>query len=784
MREEKIWIENIDLKRIFLRFVAAWPLFILSFLFFSTISVLLIMFSPQFYEAKTSVIVEKPQGFDDPNRLIVGAQLYTEPETNFFVNEEVKLKSFSLIKQVVDSLNLFVTYYVDDFIIEREVYNSPFIVEFDKNRNPDNAVLPEDNSFECIITNENEISIEAELEYESRESIEISETVKTGQWIEAGDLRFKIVRIKSSVIKLSDFYEFSFVIKDPKKVVLSYIDNLIIKQEQVDATVYGIRLISSPKEKAYDFLNVLGNTYVRNHIEEKERIYNKALNYVDSVLISIVASLNLKEEGIKQVKTNFEITYVRQKSDIILRQISNTEAEKAKLKLKQQYLQYFKDYLANKINIEKVSSPSAFGIEDPLLLNLVNQLIYLQIEKKTLEEDGKEKHPSYKLISGKLTTLNKNVAEVVTAFEESYQIQEMNLRKQLAELKIEFLELPKAETELSKKTRLFNLDETLFYDLMQKKTELEISLASMEPDVQIIEKAYISSAEPVFPNTKLIFAIAFLLALIFPVAFLVLMSLFNDKISDEKYLQEYKQDYEIFGIIKSNIKNPDDFVSYSKSYLAEDFNMLSYKIQSVGKNKVISLIAQTALSGTSYLSSFLGLSLALKNSKVLILDVNYKRPKQHSFFSVNPNNSFIEYTQNKCSLEDAYSKTQFDDLYLMAFGNETYVESSVIEENLLEMKKHFDYIIIDNGAIEVSFYTFEFVKQADHSFIVSRRNHTGNKDFEKIIELFKSYSVQNSSVIFNYDFATGRYKKSNKKYFKNKRFSLKYRLFAMISRMK
>jgi uncharacterized protein involved in exopolysaccharide biosynthesis/Mrp family chromosome partitioning ATPase len=783
MKKEQIWIENIDLKSIFLRFVKAWPLFVLSFIFFILIAVLVILFSPEIYEAKTSIVIEKPQRFNDPNRLILGAQPYSEPEKYYFINEEVKLKSYPLIKQVVDSLQLFISYYKDELLINEEIYQPPFKVEIDKNENLENINFPIDNSFYCTFINNSDFLIESEGEFENGRTYKLSETVKLRQWINIEDFKFRIIenKVGKNLNEQSEFTEFSFVFNNPKSVALSYIDQINIKQEQLDATVFGIKLLGSPKDKVLDFLNVLSNTYIQNHLKEKGKIYDKALDYVNSELDNIILSLNANEEGLKQLKTEYGITNVNQKSEIILRQINIIETEKAKLLTKNQYITYLKEILSKEINDDKLSSPVAFGIDDPLLVNLTNDLLSLQIEKNTLEIEEKQDNPSYTLIVLKINMFKENINEIISGFEQSYNIQKTNLDKQLNDLNRQFGRLPKAEIELSKKTRFFKLDETLFKDLMEKKIELEITKVSIEPDFKIVEKAYISSIDPVFPDPKLIFVIAFLLAIICPIGFLVLKALFNDKISGIINLEFYKLDHSVYSIIKSNIKSTDDFVSYPQSKIVEDFNVLSFMIQSLGKNKFISMVSQTPLCGNSFITSFIAMSLAQRHNKVLIIDANLKKPNQFKFFNLELKNDFSDFLENKCQIDDAVSKTQFAGLYLMAYGKQTNTKINGLKQKLDDLKNQFDYIIVDNAALQVSIDTLEFIKQSDHSFIIARNNHSRPADIEEISNLFTKQAVNNFSLIFNDSPDRSLFKDSKDKYFVNKPLSIKERFKSILS---
>jgi len=131
--ENQIEEERVDIKGLLFRYYRHWYYFLISIVFFSLFALAYNRYTTPTYSVSSTILIR-----DDNNtqlgaeNLLEGMELFSG-KTNI-QNEIIILKSFSLMNQVVDVLELGVSYYQHGFLQSNEIYqNTPFIVKVDSN---------------------------------------------------------------------------------------------------------------------------------------------------------------------------------------------------------------------------------------------------------------------------------------------------------------------------------------------------------------------------------------------------------------------------------------------------------------------------------------------------------------------------------------------------------------------------------------------------------------------------------------------------------------------------
>ena len=216
--------EEIDLKKIIRRFAQAWKLFFLSVGAWLFIGVLFTISFPPVYEAQTAIEVQEPQRIDDPNRMVLGAQHFNEPDKYYFVNEQVKLSSFPLVMEAIQNLNLRIKYFRAG-LFETELYRqTPFIVELEEDypvstlrglsEIPFNVELVDANQYHLSASGEDELTGEV-IEFES--------TIPYGKWVQCGAVRF---RLQAAAESMPQDERYGFYLIDQEALAFDLMEDL------------------------------------------------------------------------------------------------------------------------------------------------------------------------------------------------------------------------------------------------------------------------------------------------------------------------------------------------------------------------------------------------------------------------------------------------------------------------------------------------------------------------------------------------------------------------------
>ena len=223
---------------------------------------------------------------------------------------------------------------------------------------------------------------------------------------------------------------------------------------------------------------------------------------------------------------------------------------------------------------------------------------------------------------------------------------------------------------------------------------------------------------------------------------IVALSVFRDTVKNEREFND-KINGKLLGCISHEIKanSIKDLFSKKKKGLLidgnafistkfiESFNRIVAKIEHQKKkdgSKVFAVTSFAENEGKSTVSSNLALSLARKGNRVLLMDMDGKKPALYKLFGC----SYIENAELGSLFNGDISRRNYKlkrykktNLYLAintrAYANSyKWIESGVAKSTIKALKGMVDYIIVDTAPISVDSSVSEIIKMADKSILV------------------------------------------------------------------
>lgn len=242
-----------------------------------------------------------------------------------------------------------------------------------------------------------------------------------------------------------------------------------------------------------------------------------------------------------------------------------------------------------------------------------------------------------------------------------------------------------------------------------------------------------------FQNSKLK---VLLLAALISIGAIVVFSVFRNTIKTEKEFKN-KINSKLLGCIPFEIKanSIKELLSKKKKGLlidgnafistkfVESFNRIVAKIEhhkSQDGSKVFAITSFAENEGKSTVSSNLALSLARKGNRVLLMDLDGKKPAIYKLFGC----SYIENAELGSLLNGEISSSDYKirrykktNLYLAlntrAYANSyKWIETGIAKKTIKSLKGMVDYIIIDTAPISVDSSVSEIIKLADKTILV------------------------------------------------------------------
>lgn len=322
------------------------------------------------------------------------------------------------------------------------------------------------------------------------------------------------------------------------------------------------------------------------------------------------------------------------------------------------------------------------------------------------------------------------------------------------EIKVDALE----ETEIIK-ISVTDEDSKLCPNIANKVAEIfenEITKIYKLNNVSIIDKA----VEDTSPSNNTFFrdfVLAIFLAVAGSSAIIFVIYYFDDTLRSTENV-ESELDMPLIGKIFKD-KNDTELVvdKKPKAVTSENIRTLRANLQfsSIDKELKTLLITSTIPGeGKSYISSNLAISFAQAGKKVLIIDCDLRKGRQHRMFKLNSRKGLSNLLISDNSYKDYIAATKIENLYVIPRGvvppNPSELLGSKKNVQLIEeLKKHFDIIILDGAPITGLSDSLIISSIVDKVLIVSSINRTPKTELKNIKKSLENVGANIAGLVIN-----------------------------------
>ena len=403
------------------------------------------------------------------------------------------------------------------------------------------------------------------------------------------------------------------------------------------------------------------------------------------------------------------------------------------LRLRETYFDYLINYIHTNIEQDAVIAPSTMGVNEPMLLSLVQQLNDLRIQRGELTE----KNVYYAKYSKDIENVKTSIEEVVTSMRASLEIEKADLKRRSDEVEKMIKTLPEKELQMVAIERNYRIDDNYYTFFLQKRAEAEIQKASNTPDNSIMDKARttaVMNAKAKSKTTTTYLVIGFLI----PLVLIILSELLNNKIRSPRDVVNLKM-FRLIGTLRhARNQNPTLVRASPRSSYAEMLRAIRTRIEFVLKRKgkmVICVTSTESGDGKTFLSTNLASLYAMTGKKTLLIDLDLRKPNIHTKLGLENGNGMSNYLVNECELEEAMvTNTPFGFDFVRAGtippNPGELVHSDKLANMLKDMREKYEYIVIDTSPIGLVPDAYAVIEHSDMCLFVIRCLQT-NKSFCK-----------------------------------------------------
>lgn len=748
--------------------------------FFFTVLILLLAafiankYTPKVYKNRASILVLQEQGNQLlSNDVLKGLNLMGNKAN--IDNEVGALKSFELINKTINDLGLEISYFAEEnpffentkkgsfFNISKEYYREvPFTVLLDKS-----VFQPLYVKFYITFIDDRKFRLQADGEnitlfnyIDNRSSnvskIHIDKVFQYGEAITDKNFSFKLILQENSSPEYFKNKFLYFFLNNPEYLTLEYQNNLTVEPQTINASVIDISLKGGHPEIITDFLNSFTAGYLDKNLKKKNNFANSTVNFIDNQISDVADSLSIAQQNLQNFRTNNKVIDLSFQGQQIFSKLNQLETDKAVLINQLKYYEYLRNYLRENKQSELLA-PSSMNVVDPVLTQLISQLMQYTSERSTYTSGENFKNPNLAPLEMQIKNIKNTILENVNNNINtiSNNIKEIDYRSN--RMSADISGMPKTQLQLLGIERKFKLNDQIYTFLLQKRSEAQIARAANTPDYEIVESARKVSAGIVAPKIMMNYAIAVLLALLFPFATIMIKDFFNNKIMNKGDV-EMLTSKPIIGYIFHNYKKSNTIISdYPKSSISESFRTVRTNLQIMfrGISKQVILVTSSGSGeGKSFISTNLASVFALLGKKTVLIGFDLRRPAIYQDLGLNNLIGISSYLSNRAILEDIIQPTRIENLDFIPAGpippNPIELMGSNITKNLIfKLKEIYDYIIIDTAPIGVVTDAFFLMNYVDLNVYVVRQNHTIKEMFSNTLKSLENNKISNIAVVLN-----------------------------------
>lgn len=694
------------------------------------------------------------------------------------VNNEIHaIKSVSNMTEVVKRLHLNTNYSIDGRFHEQVLYGTNL---------PVSVIIPEDEadvarSFDIKLKEDGSFMLAnfmlKDEELEGDKSIhQLGDTLITpvGTLIVAPSNFFSTAKMDETIhVRISKIY--SAVSKYAAKLNVALSDT---KSEVIHMSVEDIST-----QRAEDILNTVIDVYNENWVKDKNQIALSTSDFISDRLSVIEAELSAVDSDISAYKSSNLVTDVATASNIYMTQSTNIESKITELQNQLYMAKYIRDYL-NSDTIQLL--PANAGITNTTIGNQINEYNAQVIDRNNLVAASSEQNPLVKELDATISSLRKTIQVSIDNEVLSLQNQINSLNASNRQNKSKIAANPTQAKYLLSVERQQSVKEALYIYLLQKREENELSQAFTAYNTQIIDEPF-GSPNPTSPSKAKLLLLGLLLGLMIPFGVIYLLAALNTKVRgkadiksltlpflgeipqlDSKKIPSLKKIQKMAkkGKIHKNAEGIIAVKSGGRDVVNEAFRVLRTNTEFISQDKsknVVIITSMNAGSGKSFITMNLGMALAIKDKKVLVIDGDFRHASSSQYVN-RPKVGFCDYLAGK---KDTYKDTiiSFKDqpnLSVLPVGtippNPTeLIADAKFAAAIQELRSEYDYVFIDCPPIDILADTQIIEKSADRTLFVIRAKLFERALLPEVQQAYTDNRFKNMALILNGTEATGKY---------------------------
>ncbi|MCC5612738.1 CpsD/CapB family tyrosine-protein kinase, partial [Nostoc sp. CHAB 5834] len=234
----------------------------------------------------------------------------------------------------------------------------------------------------------------------------------------------------------------------------------------------------------------------------------------------------------------------------------------------------------------------------------------------------------------------------------------------------------------------------------------------------------------------------------------------NNKITRKAEIEEQTKTPIIGELIQADIQSPMEVTSGSRSLISEQIRALRANIhfftaeESEGPQTIL-VTSSVSGEGKSFVSLNLGASMAITGRRVVLLELDMRKPKLHKYLDVKSDKGLSGFLVNRAALDEIIQSIDgYPDLFFIPCGPlppnpSELLSGKRIGELFAALREGFDVIIADTPPVGLVSDAFSIAPQANITLYLLRHLYTNKVYLKNIETLYQEKRFKNMSLLIN-----------------------------------
>ena len=757
-----------------------WPWFVLSLFICMSLATLHLLHTPKTYSRTASILV-KTTGGEKSNDIMMMEELGVNNITSHIYDEIAAIHSPAVILDLVKRLHLDLSYSRPGFFRDEPLYAESLPVEVEFHELDENAFA----TFMLTLNGDSTATL-SDITLRGT-SIEKTIRLPLGKKCKSP---FGAMTIRPTLYYKKGMKGDILVSRTSYTAAAQIYGSKISASQQEDTkSIIDIRCVDNSISRAENILRTIVSIYGEQWVKNRNQISVSTNEFIKERLAVIEQELGNVDKDIAGFKSAHAMPDVMAVAGQAMAQESEADQQRQALSNQLYMVRYVRNYVADPAHAKQLM-PASSGIGNSAVESQIAAYNEKLLQRNNLVANSSEQNPLVADLDVALGNLRGAIINSLDNTQTTLNAQLGSVQSKHSQAIGKLTANPQQANHLLSIERQQKVKEALYLFLLQKREENELSQAFTAYNTRTIAEPW-GSNSPISPDSKRILLIAFAIALAIPAAWFILREMSNTKVRGRKDLENLTIPY--IGELplwkpkneEENIDTENRFVvrQHSRDITNEAYRVVRTNLEFMTNQekqcKIIMLTSFNPGSGKTFISANLGASFAIRNSRVICIDLDLRRGSLSEFVG-SPKSGLTNYLSGQT---DSYQELIIHHQLAGAkasgassashpAGDVTSVAAECPTIDILpmgqtppnptellyspklkpmfdELRQHYDYIFVDCPPVEIVADASIISREADVTIFVVR---AGLLERSMLPELQKNYDdkkYNNMAILLN-----------------------------------